>query len=145
MRRLIHFIIILSMSLAVMDVSAQSRRASERGAKCALMSFADGVSHDFGDVERRGGDLIKVFRFVNDGDAPLVIKKITKSCSCLTADFSRKPVKPGESGEIRIKYEPHKVEAGTFHKVVQIYTNTPEEVHLITIQGNSVEKKRQRE
>lgn len=145
MRRLIHFFIIISLSLIALNASAQSRRASDRDVKSAEMTFADGVSHNFGDVERRGGDLIKVFRFVNDGDAPLVIKKITKSCSCLTADFSRKPIKPGESGEIRIKYEPHKVEAGTFNKVVQIYTNTPEEVHLITIQGNSVEKKRQRE
>ncbi|MBP3290527.1 MAG: DUF1573 domain-containing protein [Alistipes sp.] len=143
MRRLIHIIIIASMCVATMSASAQSRR-TQRNAKCAEMTFTDGASHDFGDVERKGGDLIKVFRFVNSGEAPLVIKKITKSCSCMTADFSRKPVKAGEAGEIRIKYEPHKVEAGKFHKVVQIYTNAPEEVHLITIQGNSVEKKRQR-
>lgn len=141
MRRLIHIIIIVALSLLSIDVSAQSRRSADEDVKCAGMAFADGTSHDFGDVERRGGDLIKVFRFVNDGNEPLMIKKITKSCSCMTADFSRKPVKPGESGEIRLKYEPHKVEAGTFHKVVQIHTNTPQEVHLITIQGNSLDKK----
>lgn len=141
MRKLIHIIIIVALSLLSIEASAQSRRSAENEEKCAGIHFADGSSHDFGDVERRGGDLIKVFRFVNNGDAPLMIKKITKSCSCMTADFSRKPVKPGESGEIRLKYEPHKVEAGTFHKVVQIHTNTPQEVHLITIQGNSLDKK----
>lgn len=144
MRRLIHFIIIISLCFAAFDASAQTRRSASEEEKCAAMSFADATSHNFGDVERRGGDLIKVFRFVNGGEAPLVIKKVVKSCSCMTVDFSRKPLKPGESGEIRIKYEPHKVEAGSFNKVVQIYTNTPDEVHLITIQGNSVEKKHQR-
>lgn len=97
------------------------------------------TSHDFGDVARHGGDLIKEFRFVNDGDAPLVIKKITKSCSCLTVTYSRKPVLPGESAVIKIKYEPHKIEAGIFHRVIQIYTNVSDDVRLITIQGNSVD------
>ena len=92
--------------------------------------------------QRKGGDLIKVFRFVNDGDSPLVIKKVAKSCSCITVDFSRKPVKPNEAGEIRIKYEPHKAEPGIFHKVVQIYTNTKKAEHLIMIQGKSVAKRR---
>ncbi len=102
------------------------------------------TSHDFGDVARHGGDLIKEFRFVNDGDAPLVIKKITKSCSCLTVTYSRRPVLPGESAVIKIKYEPHKIEAGIFHRVIQIYTNVSDDVRLITIQGNSVDDKTSR-
>ena len=99
-------------------------------------------THNFGDVKRKGGDLIKEFRFTNDGDAPLVIKKITKSCSCMTITYSRKPVMPGKSAVIKIKYEPHKVEAGIFHKAVQIYSNEPtSKVRLITIQGNSIDDK----
>jgi hypothetical protein len=38
-----------------------------------------------------------------------------------------------------VKYEPHKVEAGIFHKVIQIYTNYSKDASLITIQGNSVD------
>lgn len=99
------------------------------------------ISHDFGDVQRKGGDLIAMFRFVNEGDAPLVVKKIHKSCSCTTVNYSRRPVLPGESGEIKVKYEPHKVEPGKFHRVIQIYTNESSKVKLITIQGNSKDKK----
>ncbi len=107
------------------------------------MTF-DGSSHDFGDVQRRGGDLIKEFQFVNDGDAPLVIKKITKSCSCMTVTYSRKPVMPGEKAVIKVKYEPHKVEPGIFHKVVQIYSNEQNQrVRLLTIQGNSIDHDKQ--
>ena len=136
----------LTLLLSAMSISAQAQTSAERrgeNPKCgAQLTFLDDVSYDFGEVERKGGDLIKVFRFVNDGDSPLVIKKVAKSCSCITADFSRKPVKPNQTGEIRLKYEPHKAELGAFHKVVQIYTNTAKGEHLITIQGNSVAKRR---
>ena len=99
----------------------------------------DRLTHNFGDVPRKGGDLIKEFRFVNKGDAPLVIKKITKSCSCMSVVYSRKPVMPGQAAVIKIKYEPHKVEPGIFHKAIQIYSNESTEVRLITPKGNSVD------
>ena len=104
-----------------------------------MMTF-DSATHNFGDVERKGGDLVNEFRFVNDGDEPLVIKKITKSCSCTTVNYSRKPVMPGQSGVISIKYEPHKVEEGVFNRVIQIYTNASNKARILAIQGNSIEK-----
>ena len=114
--------------------------AQSRGPR---MSF-DHSSYDFGDVQRRGGDLVKEFRFVNDGDKPLVIKKITKSCSCMTVTYSRKPVMPGDSAVIKIKYEPHKVEPGIFYKAVQIYSNeSKQRVRVLTIQGNSIDHNKQ--
>ena len=155
MRRLICCMILLSATVA----SAYGRVSGDAdgaAAKVRRESHGDGqeksgprmtferTSHDFGDVARHGGDLIKEFRFVNDGDAPLVIKKITKSCSCLTVTYSRKPVLPGESAVIKIKYEPHKIEAGIFHRVIQIYTNVSDDVRLITIQGNSIDDKTSR-
>ena len=116
----------------------KDRKGLEKAPSGPHMAF-DRTSHDFGDVARHGGDLIKEFRFVNDGDEPLVIKKITKACSCLTVSYSRKPVLPGEASVIKIKYEPHKIEEGIFHRVIQIYSNSPEGVRLLTIQGNSIE------
>ena len=128
-------------------VTAEVRRASygdDGPEKNGPRMTFERSSHDFGDVARHGGDLIKEFRFVNDGNAPLVIKKITKSCSCLTVTYSRKPILPGESAVIKIKYEPHKIEAGIFHRVIQIYTNVSDDVRLITIQGNSIDDKTSR-
>lgn len=142
MKSILQYVVLISLILLSLSVSAQSRKAATELKQGAQLTFIDDVSYDFGEVERKGGDLIKVFRFVNDGDSPLVIKKVAKSCSCITADFSRKPVKPNETGEIRLKYEPHKAETGAFHKVVQIYTNTAKGEHLITIQGKSVAKRR---
>ena len=125
---------VCSMILVMMAVCAWAQSSRP------VMVF-DRLTHNFGDVPRKGGDLVKEFRFVNKGDAPLVIKKITKSCSCMSVVYSRKPVMPGESAVIKIKYEPHKVEPGIFHKAIQIYSNESTEVRLITIQGNSVDNK----
>ena len=130
MRRFLCSVIFVMMAVCA---CAQSSRP--------VMVF-DRLTHNFGDVPRKGGDLVKEFRFVNKGDAPLVIKKITKSCSCMSVVYSRKPVMPGESAVIKIKYEPHKVEPGIFHKAIQIYSNESTEVRLITIQGNSVDNKK---
>ena len=133
MKRLLLCMLLIAVAVGV---SAQQKTGP-------VMAF-DRTSHNFGDVPRKGGDLVKEFHFINEGDSPLVIKKITKSCSCMDVDYSRKPVKPGESGVIKVTYQPHKVEAGIFNKVLQIYNNSSDEVRLITIQGNSLDKLKER-
>lgn len=99
------------------------------------------ATHDFGDVLRKGGDLVREFAFTNDGDAPLVLVRVVTSCSCLKASYSKRPVAPGASAMIRITYEPHKSEPGAFNKVIQIFSNSTGGRELITVQGNSIEEK----
>ena len=129
MKRLLLCMLLIAVAVGV---SAQKKTGP-------VMAF-DRTSHNFGDVPRKGGDLVKEFHFINEGDSPLVIKKITKSCSCTTVSYSRKPVMPGKSGVITIKYEPHKVEEGVFNRVIQIYTNASNKARILAIQGNSIEK-----
>lgn len=99
----------------------------------------DAATLDFGDVQRRGGDLVREIGFVNDGSSPLVILSVTTSCSCLKADYSRKPVAAGERGVIKIIYEARKMELGVFHRVIQVRSNSTDGVNLIAVQGNSLE------
>lgn len=99
----------------------------------------DAATLDFGDVQRRGGDLVREIGFVNDGSSPLVILSVTTSCSCLKADYSRKPVAAGERGVIKIICEARKMERGVFHRVIQVRSNSADGVNLITVQGNSLE------
>lgn len=97
-------------------------------------------THDFGDIARKGGDLEHEFAFVNEGDAPLVLVRVITSCSCLKANFSKRPVAPGERGVVRITYEPHKREPGVFNKVIQVYSNSAGGREVVTVQGNSIEE-----
>lgn len=107
----------------------------------AHMRFEE-TSHNFGHIARRGGDLVCEFRFTNDGTQPLVILRAISSCSCAKAVYPRKPVAPGASGTIRVIYEPHKKEPGTFSKVLQIYSNSVDRRNVLTIKGYSIDVKK---
>ena len=100
------------------------------------------TSHHFGDVARRGGDLVYEVRFTNEGDAPLVLTRVVTSCSCLKAHFHRRPVAPGDEGSIHIVYEPQKSEPGVFNKVIQIYSNTADGRQVFTVQGNALDEEK---
>ncbi|MBQ8307235.1 MAG: DUF1573 domain-containing protein, partial [Alistipes sp.] len=52
------------------------------------------------------------------------------------------PVPAGEWGEITLTYEPLKADPGVFNKVVQILSNSASGREIITIRGNSIDKKR---
>ena len=126
--------VLLILSACLLFAAAEARKPE--GAHLAL----EHPTHDFGDVPRKGGDLVHEFKFVNDGTAPLVIVRVITSCSCLSASFSKRPVAPADSGVIRIVYEPHKSEPGAFNKVIQVYSNSVDGRDVITVQGNSIDK-----
>lgn len=111
---------------------------SEEPSPQALLRFEDPV-FDFGNVARKGGDVSHDFVFRNDGAVPLVVMRAVTSCSCVKASFDKKPVAPGATGVIRVVYQPLKSEPGTFHKVIQIYSNSASERDLLTVSGNAVE------
>ena len=125
--------------IAALSLTAASASDSGDGqADGAHLAFEE-VTYDFGDVPRKGGDLVREFRFTNDGTEPLVLLRVIISCSCLKADFSKRPVAPGDSGVVRITYQPHKSEPGAFNKVIQIYSNSIDGRDVITVQGNSID------
>ena len=97
---------------------------------------------DFGDVARKGGDVVKVFEFVNDGSKPLLITGITMSCTCIKVDYPKRPVAAGKRGAIKLIYEPHKMSPGTFYRVVQVHSNSVDGIRLLTVSGNSVDARR---
>lgn len=98
----------------------------------------DAPAWNFGDVPRKGGDVSHDFVFRNDGSAPLVVLRVVTSCSCVKASFPKRPVAPGQSDTIRITYEPHKGEPGTFSKVIQIISNAGRDV--VTVRGAAIEE-----
>lgn len=120
-------------------------RADENGAVAGAAIRLHATQHNFGDAPRRGGDLVYELHYTNEGTAPLVLTRVVTSCSCLKAHFHRRPVAVGETGVIRIVYEPQKSEPGAFSKVIQIYSNATSGRVIFTVQGNSLENDRARE
>jgi len=130
--------IITLVAAALLAVVAVPAAAQKKGAQ---MTFKTNT-YDFGDIPRKGGDVECVFEFVNDGDAPLVITRVITSCSCTKAVYSKKPIAAGQTSTMKIIYEPHKKEPGVFHKVIQIFTNAPESRKIVTVNGNSIDRKK---
>lgn len=116
----------------------QNRRDALRSRE-ALLHF-ECSDFDLGDIARRGGEVTTTVPFRNDGTAPLVIIRVTTTCSCLKCDYSKRPVPVGGQGEIRLTYQPLKADPGTFHKVVHILSNSSSGREIITIRGNSLDK-----
>lgn len=112
----------------------EKNTAKRRGAKLHFLE----TNHNFGDVARKGGDLIHEFKFVNEGDVPLVLTRVITSCSCLSAGFSKRPVAPGDTATLRIVYEPQKSEPGRFNKVIRVYSNSAKKCAIVTVQGNAL-------
>ncbi|WP_298649899.1 DUF1573 domain-containing protein [uncultured Proteiniphilum sp.] len=57
-----------------------------------------------------------------EGDIPLLIKDISVSCGCTVPEWDRKPIKPGEKTEIKVKVTPDGT--GYFRKTVTVFCNT---------------------
>lgn len=132
MKRLLLFIMSLfgvaQLSLAAMSDESQVSDIEFSATTC-----------DFGVVPRQNRSYHCEFIYTNKGEKPIVVLGVQTSCSCLKADFSRRPVRPGEQGRIVIELEAAKVDDGVFHRVVKVQTNLG--VSLLTVQGKSVPKR----
>jgi hypothetical protein len=122
--------LLLGCVMAVLPLSAEEQKEY----KGAHISF-ERTECDFGEVLRKGEDKVCIFRFVNDGTEPLVVLSATTSCSCLKAEFSRKPIGVGEKGEVKLVLESKKVDKGVFRRIVQIRSNSVSGTEIITIKG----------
>ncbi len=80
--------------------------AAERDAKIKVggpkITF-DKTEHDFGTINE--GDIVEtVFSFTNNGKSELIILSAKGSCGCTVPEWPKKPILPGEKGEIKVKF-----------------------------------------
>lgn len=90
--------------------------------------------YDFGDIEK-GQKVTTVFKFKNEGKAPLEILNVATSCGCTSAKPEKSIYQPGENGEIPVTFNSERF-AGPITKRVTIHTNdatSPKTV--VTIKG----------
>ncbi len=83
------------------------------------------------DAPKRSVDLI----YLNDGTAPIVIMEARTGCSCVTADYKRGKVMPGEKGSIRVTLDPAKAPEGKFFRVIQVFSNAAAHITRITVKA----------
>jgi len=100
--------------------------------KFPVMKF-DTKEVDFG-THNEGDILDTVFKFTNIGDIPLIITNVKTSCGCTTPYWPKKPIKPGESEMIKVKFNTsHK--PGKQTKTITIHANTKNLTEVVKIKA----------
>jgi len=101
----------------------------------AKITFSQ-TTHDFGTIQEKDGDVTVEFPFSNTGDAPLLVLRAASSCGCTVPEYPKKPLRPGETGVIKVTYHA-KGRPGPFQKSVYVYDNTNGKTMLV-ISGNVI-------
>ncbi len=81
---------------------------------------------------------LAVFYFTNTGAVPLLINNVRSSCDCTSVKWEKRPVNPGETGEIKVVFKPNSL--GMFLKTIKVYCNTSEQIINLKLRGNVIEK-----
>ena len=74
-----------------------------------------------------------VFKLVNTGNKPLVVYDVTTSCGCTKAEYSREPVRPGDTLDLKVVY--HAEDKGRFRKSLTVYCNMDDSPLKLTVVG----------
>ena len=97
--------------------------------KTSKITFQE-TKHDFGKV-KEGVELTYVYKFTNDGEENLVIKKVQASCGCTGASIGDKiEFKQGEDGEIKVSFSA-KGRSGVQNKTVMVQSNDPQNPSVV--------------
>lgn len=71
--------------------------------KVTEMTF-DEPEFDFGTI-KQGEKVEHVFEFKNTGKNNLIISKAYSSCGCTIPEYSKEPIKPGESSKLKVIFD----------------------------------------
>ncbi len=90
-------------------------------ASAQTISF-DKTTFDYGNV-KAGSDGHRFFTVKNTGDKPLIISEVKPACGCTTPEWSKDPILPGKSAQIKVGYNTGI--KGAFNKLIEVYSNDP--------------------
>jgi hypothetical protein len=81
-------------------------------------------------VIQNGHEKSCIFEFQNTSKGTLIISNVVVTCECTSTKWPKKPIRPGKSGTIKIKY--HAAGVGPFIKFITVFSNAENSpIHLI--------------
>lgn len=88
----------------------------------------------------QGENVEASFDVKNTGDYPLILAEVKGSCSCTVAEYSKDPIAPGESVNIKASVKTTTASPGKLVKDVRIVANTEPSITTVLIKANVVRK-----
>lgn len=98
-------------------------------AQVGNISF-ENSTHDFGKINEEIGSAVYAFKFTNTGDGDLKLLNVRTSCGCTASEYTKTPIKPGKTGEIKVTYHTsHR--PGSFRKSITVTINNPDKPNTV--------------
>lgn len=94
--------------------------------------------HDFGKFAESGGSQTCIFKYRNNTNVAIVIQKVIVSCGCTQVEWSGKPTKPGENGEIKVLFS-NQIGSGHFDKSIAVYVSSSPNQIILRVRGEVLE------
>jgi hypothetical protein len=126
-------------SLAITDEAArQAELAHAEAGKVPVAKF-ESLDHDFGTI-KAGEKVEHTYKFTNAGTADLIISDAKASCGCTVPSYTKDPVKPGQSGEIKVAFN-SAGKSGNTQKTVTLTLNTEKGTETLNFKANVINDK----
>ncbi|WP_422108057.1 DUF1573 domain-containing protein [Winogradskyella sp.] len=117
--------------IAILFIGLVSLGSFAQEKKVAKIEFKTTVI-DYGTIEK-GSDGVRTFEFTNTGNAPLVISNVKSTCGCTVPKKPKKPIMPGKTGEIEVKYDTNRV--NPIRKTITVFSNAETPTVALKIKG----------
>jgi hypothetical protein len=122
-RYLAGLVLLLGIGLTTAAAAQIPEKLTRKQRKGPRFEFIGGDIFNFGNISDKR-DATHVFKFRNAGKRPLIITQATASCGCTVPTFSKEPIKPGDTSELKVVF--HTTErSGIFNKEIYIVSNAP--------------------
>ena len=90
---------------------------------------------NYGTIDK-GTNGVRDFVFTNTGNAPLIISNVKSTCGCTIPKKPEKPILPGESDKIQVKYDTKRV--GFIRKSISVTSNASNPSVVLKITGQVI-------
>ncbi|MBO7595457.1 MAG: DUF1573 domain-containing protein [Bacteroidales bacterium] len=112
--------------------TAEQQQSTDSIVKKGSFKF-DTTVFNFGNI-LEGEQVSTEFSYLNTGKADIIISKIETSCGCTVPEYDKDPVKPGNRGSIRVRFDSNG-KSGTQYKTIRIFSNSEEDIFELVITG----------
>lgn len=145
MKHIYHYLFVFLFSTVMISCNNQNENKQKKGqiqikTEKALTAIAfEKASYDFGTIYE-GEKVTYSFIYTNIGKADLQLSSVATTCGCTASEYTTDPIKPGETGKIRITFNSAN-RLGMQHKKVIIRANTNPEFTSLNVYAQVIEKK----
>lgn len=117
---------------------SQTTVSVESGSPTAMAKFKwEKTTHNFGKIQQ-GKPVSIEFTFTNQGTSPLVISNVKGSCGCTVTKYSKEPIAPGKTGNVKATF--NAAAMGAFNKSVRVTANVEGGTETLFIKGEVVKE-----